>query len=270
MRPTEDIKRIIEIAKIKINPAVKKAALAELINELENSRIDGQPDFRTTIWRIIMKSKITKIAAVAVLIGLVVFGVTFVEKTSAPAYAVEQTIEAMRKVTTVHCLGKTFGGEKIEMWFEVNPETGANDKLYIDFPERKVIAVQDEAYTYQKKMNIVTHFKKGGILVSNTIRFGRYIEDILDNTESPNTITINEIKGEKPHILLVIETNVVTLECKVDPITKLPISWIAKPKDGQQSGMGFAEGIDEIFYNEPVPEGIFDFKIPEGAQVIEQ
>ena len=27
--------------------------------------------------------------------------------------------------------------------------------------------------------------------------------------------------------------------------------------------------IDKIIYNEPIPEGIFDYVIPEGAQVIE-
>ena len=38
MRPTENIKRFIENAKVSINPEVKRAALTELVNELEKTK----------------------------------------------------------------------------------------------------------------------------------------------------------------------------------------------------------------------------------------
>ena len=44
-----------------------------------------------------------------------------------PAYAIEQTIEAMRKISTAHCLGTTMDGKSFEMWMKINPETGKND-----------------------------------------------------------------------------------------------------------------------------------------------
>jgi hypothetical protein len=54
------------------------------------------------IWRIIMKNPLTKLAAAAVIIITAVFLMTFFEKATAPAYALEQTIEANNTIKTVH------------------------------------------------------------------------------------------------------------------------------------------------------------------------
>ncbi|MBN2588353.1 MAG: hypothetical protein JXA96_00705 [Sedimentisphaerales bacterium] len=216
-----------------------------------------------------MKSKITKIASVVMIIGLVAIGATLINQTSTPAYAVEQTIEAMRNIKTAHCFGTTFDGDNVEMWIEVNPQTGANEKLYFDSSMVSRIATQDEVYTYQKNSNIVIHVKKSG-LISNEIRFGRFIEDMVASTTKNNDAKINitEINGEKPFILLTLETDEMLTESKVDAVTKLPMSINVKSTKNPQQGEG--KSIDQIFYNEPLPEGIFDFVIPEGARVIEQ
>ncbi len=68
MRPAESIKKTIKNARIKINPEVKKSALRELITELQKSKTTGLAGPRLSLWRIIIKSKITKIAAAAVFI----------------------------------------------------------------------------------------------------------------------------------------------------------------------------------------------------------
>ena len=84
MRPAENIKRLIEDARIRINPDVKKAALAELISELESYRVSGLSETRLDIWGVIMNSSITKFvtaAAVIVLIGMWHFSST-VDKTN--------------------------------------------------------------------------------------------------------------------------------------------------------------------------------------------
>jgi hypothetical protein len=54
---------------------------------------------RPTIWRIIMKSKITKFAAVAIITIVVVLSITLLDKSIPSAYALEQTIKADRKST---------------------------------------------------------------------------------------------------------------------------------------------------------------------------
>jgi outer membrane lipoprotein-sorting protein len=225
------------------------------------------------IWRIIMKSNITKIAAAVVLIALVLFGFALVEKTTTPAYAVEQTIEAMRKVTTAHCFMKLSTGQKMEIWVKVNPKTGDTESYYMSMPGATTIATPEGTYVYDevRNKNVVIHLKGDGHVVSN-VHFGRIIEDMVKLAESRNgKIEFKQItiEKEKPAILVTIETNTDIMETVVDLYTKLPISMNFKPKGELQSEQ-FAQNIEDFTFNAPLPEGIFEFKIPEGAQVIEQ
>jgi hypothetical protein len=68
MRLAEDIKRIIKNARIIINPEIKKDALKELINELKKLKTIGPTTTKPTIWRVIIKSPLTKIATAAAII----------------------------------------------------------------------------------------------------------------------------------------------------------------------------------------------------------
>lgn len=270
MRPSEEIKQLLKNAKIRINPEVKKAALTELINELESAKNIGPTETRPVLWRIIMKSNITKFAATTVIIGLVVIGSTLIEKTATPAYAVEQTIKAMQNVTTVHCFINLFDGERMEVWSKINPETGENEYFHMSMPGMIMVSTPEETYRYNQIDNVVIHLKGDGHVVSD-IRFGRFIEDMVELAESLNGIIEFEgttVEG-KPVILVTIETDNGLLESIVDPDTKLPISMNFKPKGDLQPGQ-LGQSMEDFSFNEPLPEGIFDFEIPEGAQVIEQ
>ncbi len=73
MRPTENIKKLITNAKVRINPEVKKSALKELINELERSKITGLAGTKPNIWRIVARSRIAQISVAAVIMIAVSF-----------------------------------------------------------------------------------------------------------------------------------------------------------------------------------------------------
>jgi hypothetical protein len=45
----------------------------------------------------------------------------------AEVYAVEQTVEALRRTETVHAFCTDWEGHKFEMWIRPDPATGAND-----------------------------------------------------------------------------------------------------------------------------------------------
>lgn len=81
MRPVENIKRLIENAKIRINPEVKKAALTELINELESSKLSGLTETRLSKWRIIMNTSMTKFVTAAAVIIMVLIGMYYFSRT---------------------------------------------------------------------------------------------------------------------------------------------------------------------------------------------
>jgi outer membrane lipoprotein-sorting protein len=271
MRPEKKIEKLIKNIDIDTNAKTDKAVLDDVLKAFENSKSKKSAATEPNIWRIIMKSPITKLAAAAVIIIAVVLSITILEKSVTPAYAIEQTIEAMRKVTTAHCIGATFKGDRFEIWITINSETGANEQICADMPELKIVASPNETYIYDKKKNSVSLMK--GNQTSSDVRFGRFIEDMVDIAISKNAkIEINKVydtNRAKQVILLVIETDKTRLESKVDPETKLPMSLNLEVKGQPQSGQ-IGQSIDEIYYDSPLPEGIFEFKIPEGAEVREQ
>ncbi|MHC4106132.1 MAG: hypothetical protein ACYSR9_14410, partial [Planctomycetota bacterium] len=77
MRPADKTRQFIKNAPIKSNPEVNEAVLKELFNELDQSKSMPCAAREPNIWRIIMRSPITKIATAAVIIVSVVAGICF-------------------------------------------------------------------------------------------------------------------------------------------------------------------------------------------------
>lgn len=65
MSPAENVKRLVENARIIINPEIKKAALKELVNELNKPKAIDSATTKPSIWRVNTKNPIVKIAAAA-------------------------------------------------------------------------------------------------------------------------------------------------------------------------------------------------------------
>ena len=80
MRLADEIKRLVRDAKVIIDPVVKRDALKELIDELEKSETNRSAETTPSVWRIIMKSRTIKLAAVAVIMIAVLLGLPFLPK----------------------------------------------------------------------------------------------------------------------------------------------------------------------------------------------
>jgi len=68
MRPAENIKRWIKNASINTSPEVNQAVLADLLNELDKSKIAGSPGTKSNICSTLARSRIAQLAAAAVII----------------------------------------------------------------------------------------------------------------------------------------------------------------------------------------------------------
>jgi outer membrane lipoprotein-sorting protein len=272
MSSTENIKKLFAKSEVTVNSKVDDRIVGDALTVFNESEKTIPISAGSSIWRIIMRRRITKFAAPAVIIVAAVLAISLWDGSTPTTYAVEQTIEAMRKITTVHLLGTTFDGGQIEMWSTVDPNTGENDHFYANFPQMTIVASPNEAYMYNKQANEVTHLI-GGHDIRCDIRFGRFIEDMFEVAKSLNAeVRIDFVYDPdrvKEIILLLIETDKTTLESKIDPETKLPISMKMKVRGQPQPGQ-IGQSFDEIYYDLPLPEGIFEFKIPEGTEVIEK
>ncbi|MHC4559089.1 MAG: hypothetical protein ACYTBP_13480 [Planctomycetota bacterium] len=98
MRPADKTKQYIENASINSNPEVNEAVLKDLFNELDKSK--DIPHDAPNIWRIIMKSRISKLAAAAVIILAAFLALNFFDKTSGIVWAeVVKRLEDIKTAT---------------------------------------------------------------------------------------------------------------------------------------------------------------------------
>lgn len=217
--------------------------------------------------RNLMKNPLKLTAAAAILIAATLL-LTYLDT---PAYAVEQTIRAMRNITTVHFWARDWQDREMEVWIKVNPETGGNDCHYVHDLQRGQISIStpERTYFYHTTDNVVRVVE--GQALRSDLRFGRYIEDVMDKMVIPEQGQIQithqkDAETGQPNIILWAGATTFEMQATIDPETKLPIKMsFEKACDGQT-----IKNIDRISYNEPLPEGLFDFDIPKDAQVIHE
>ncbi|MHC4463037.1 MAG: hypothetical protein ACYS30_16645 [Planctomycetota bacterium] len=121
------------ISQFELSPEVTARDLERirkrLIEQTSGQRTRGQK-----MWRIIMKSRITKLATVAAIMIIVALSINFLGKSVAPAYAIEQTIEANRAVQHLHFkyFYKSHDDVAKEFWLEFD-ESGQLKNARINF-----------------------------------------------------------------------------------------------------------------------------------------
>jgi hypothetical protein len=254
-------------------------------------------DQKKHVWRTIMKSKLTKLAAAAV--ALIVIGLGLYTHQGrinivTPAYAIEQTIEALQNVEVVRIeleahpdepehsdllvdailwakpnADETRSGTlRQEVWYE-----GTLNSIRI-YDEQK-----NETYSYHPSEHIV--YLASGNKVMHGIdpwlgkNFFQMILDKLNNVK-PEEGDFNISRETDPEtgqncLILKIRlfVNSRSLWIQIDPKTKLPVSIRQWGHNANFEGEPDVN-INNITYNPELPEEIFDFVIPEGAKVVDE
>jgi hypothetical protein len=127
MKPADNIEKSIKKLRYKAGDEAHNRVLNNLFQALEMRKKQKQVVTEPSIWRTIMKSKITKLAAAAVIILIAAFGIILLDKAVTPTYALEQTIEANRGVRYVHLIKMYVDGIGVnatrrwqEQWFKLD------------------------------------------------------------------------------------------------------------------------------------------------------
>lgn len=128
MKPAENIEKLIKNIDIDTNARMDKAVFDDVLKALENSKKKKVAVSQSNIWRIIMKSRVTKRAAAAAIVMIAVLSLISLEK-STTAYAIEQTIEACKAVRCFHFKYLTKPGSKLtkEAWVEYDKDAALKD-----------------------------------------------------------------------------------------------------------------------------------------------
>ncbi len=239
------------------------------------------------IWRIIMKSNMTKLATAAVIIVAVVLTVTILDRTVTPAWAIEDTVKALDQFDGIYLSGvvgvpieKIGSGEdlvlrngenmSVEFWMQANEERTRSENYRIEAGDGKVWSVHNRmTYRYDPMSNTVRVQSGRGIemsiwpsgdFLSKLKEFMQdwqvmYGKDAVTGRDCAFITLSNPSQGQSWWLEIDLETN-------------LPVrakGWHNTRREGTPS-MNF----QRIIFSEKLPDDIFEFQIPEGAIVIEQ
>jgi len=235
------------------------------------------------LWRIIMKKRITKFAAVAAITIAVLIGVNMLKGT--PAWAIGQTVKALENIQTLVITGTdSWGSESIPFKFWLRFPEDKKDSLDLRFEsEKQIIVVQGtKAWAYWTEENVVKVYDN--VTTSNGMM--RDIAFWYRITEHNPWITgkvlatlklftkdwqENYSKCEKT------DRDCVFVTCSYKPLSSsfwfvcdLESKLVVEGKywrNSDRQGPPVSHAVS-FQYNEKIDDKVFDYKIPEGAKVI--
>ena len=274
MRPTENIEKLVRKLRYKASDRTRQRILGNVVKALENNKEQNSANIQPNIWRIIMKSPITKLAVAAVIVIVVALSITFLDKSVTPAWAIEDTIELLARFNGMHFRGILLDEEgkavSFEAWARANEEQTASNHLRIE-SETGIIEVVSGDRRYQYDPATAT--------VKTTEDYGPAIRPWLgaDFFESLKNVVLDwdETYGKDP----ATNRDRVFVTCshpaasgprswwfEFDVESKLPVSvkqWENMAREGTPNFYA-----KTIKYLDDLPDETFDFEIPEGAKVV--
>ena len=260
---------------------LKERSTAEFLAFSTDGNKQSEKTIPISIWRIIMNSRITKLAAAAVIVIAVVLSVAVLDT---PAYALEQTIKAYEGLRYVHMKQFAEGtSEPLEFWVELDEQEQvkrfrASIPAWAE-PKGPMVAVwkNGKIQMLDRRGNILPTEEDRdslGLEILNLVKGcdPRSIAKELYHLEAEGKveITISEPPSKSEPIVLTAknrsrgngEPEQVTLF--VDQNTKLVTRTIInKPEDGHQYSWEFSDYnvvLDErVFLVEPTPDMTEEF-----------
>lgn len=208
------------------------------------------------------------VAAGLMLAGLL--GALALHGSGSRAYAVEQTVAAIKKVPVVHIRGRDWDDKQIEMWMKINPDTGLMDSCHIAYPDddRHLVSTPKNTYDYDGGANAVRI--KDGPSVTSIFCLGDFFQGMEQLAHTlGGQITYCEVTDpatKRNKLELKLNTPHTEIVCLIDPKTKLPAK-INVTRGGQFGSCDILKHATEIRYDDTPPEGLFELAIPDGAKV---
>lgn len=272
MIPSDNIHKLIKKLNVKAGPELDQRVHDDISKALAEPKQKQPAPTGPNIWRIIMKNKTTKYATAAAVILITVLGIAFLDKSATPAYAVEQTIEAMRSINSIHAYCTDWNDSQGQTWVQIDPETGKEEYYHADQGNLLIVGTPQATYYYYKDENLVRIRNK--YVPASEVRFSRFFEDLVEWIQQHHgELSFHfQFDEELQKEVIMVHGSIPTqgdmeekeFIVRVDSQTKLPIS-LEAIKTGPGEGV---KSVDHLEYNVTIPEGIFEFEIPDEAKVI--
>jgi len=260
MTKAENIEKRIEEINFKSTPAMRSRILAEATQAMKQT-INAQAE-KPSVRRIIMRSRITKFAAAAAMMGIaVLIGISFFNGTNAWA----KVIQAFNEVENVHISATMTGSYKAEevieqsQWYLRKP-----DHIYEDSRNRIIIDNGTDRLTLDKEKKTAQF--SDSFMPYRPLKEHHMLEMTgLFRGENTKGYEFKELVDECDETTLVFSLKYKEIfkgKAWVNVQTMLPLK-IQAARIEEIKDIDF-ENYEIVFSYEPIPDKTFAMEIPEG------
>jgi len=290
MRPAENLENKVKSLHFTASAEMDNRLWSDILETQQEAKKKKSAAGQPNIGRMIMTSKITKLAAAAVIIIAVVISITIFDKSIPSAYAIEQTIQASHSVLYLHIRAITPSHEDqpVEFWVEFS-QNGQPKNMRLNLPDwmapgggpRVVIWKGNKKQEWLKEKNILTTTEDE----ANPAQVLKMMENLdpklaverLQEKQEQGKVTIEiEEPSDKANPIIVTATSTKEddspfqrMVLYIDQATLLVNAIeLYKLRDGEYEYMKTLEYYD---YNQPIDAKMFTFgNIPDNAERIDQ
>lgn len=286
MKSLREIVNLVKKSKVKPTSGMRSRVLDDAL-ELQRKR-NRQSVSDTHTWRLIMNSNMMKLSTVATVILVIALGITFLDKTATPAWAIEQSIEAMQNYRGIHYSGtisiswedffKALGVEdlpqlpeslgEVEMWAQADEELSRSSQTKI-ICQDNIIIFGSKLHTYVQLADGTTYDIQGDYMKIDPWPTSKLLRHLKDNTSNWTELYGMNAETGKERILVKCsdpEGNR-SWEIEFDAESKLLISLRQWNRSGSHEGEPNMN-LWKIVHYEELPDDIFEIDLPDSSEII--
>ena len=288
MKPADEIENVVKKMSFKAGPKLDKDLWTETLkaqNEFRKTILaPGQQSIRSAI----MKSSITKTAAAAVIVVGLSMGIYLIDQAATPAWAIEQSIEAMKNYRGIHFAGTisvswddSFGGlgvqelaelpesqGEFETWAWADEQLSRSSRIKMVLPNNVMISVS-KLQTYIKLADGVTYDIRGDLMRMDPWPTSELLSILKEDADSWTELRGRDAATGKERIFVEYSSFFDNrfYKFEFDSESKLLVSF--KQWEGSDSPEGPPRfDIRKIVFFEQLPDEIFGIDLPDASEII--
>lgn len=277
MRPTDKIEKQIEKLSIKASAQLNAKVHHDIDTAANNTKVN--------IWRYFMQTRKNKLTFAATVIFVCIIGIALFSQLTKPAWAIDQTIEAMKSITTAVFHAEMGNLGEFNAQCKLDPDNLACPRIYAEIPQQ--IGMMEGEYFYWILRGVPEIYKykmddlpKGAAAelykdISGKLPWLMKVAPTMFHAAKllandwHEEYELNEQTGRYNAIVTGSYKPLSTsFEVAFDVETKLAVRgkyW----KNPNREGKPYIN-IDKVDYDVPVPDEVFDLEKRTGAVMVDE
>jgi len=283
MRSAQDIEKLVSKIDATLDPALDQRISHDMLSAQEQKRRGSSTARQHSNWRMLMKSTGTRFAAAGIIIlGLICINV-FIGK---PAWAIEQTVQALKKIQTISIEGTTVYYDSagapeyvpFKCWVKLRDKDG-NVLLRMESSRETVVVQGEQAYFHRSGTNRVKILKGKAI---DNLRFWYRVMELSPWLSGKMLLTLRPLANdwrEEQGVHGRTDRDCVFVNCNYEDFassfwfvfdieSKLIVE--AKHWGNTYYEDPMSSHAMSFVYNDELPDDTFDFPLQDGMEVVYQ